>query len=97
MIRKLFLVAMLTLPVAAVAAGPSAEAGANGDYRAVRVSELSQHIGKQVRLSLPRGVVREGTLAEANPSTITVEQQYRRGQMKFEVLSKQVEKAEVRD
>lgn len=90
MFRKTMIVAASLLPLVAHAAG-------DGEFRAVQVSELSRHIGKQVRISLPRGVVREGTLAEANPSTITVERSYGRGGMKFEMSPKQVEKAEVRD
>jgi len=91
MFRQWVVIAALVLPMSAIAA----EGG--GDYHAVRVSELPRHIGKPVRISLPRGIVREGTLAEANPSTITVERTYGRGGMKFEILSKQVEKAEVQD
>ena len=96
---RLILVVSFMLPLSVFAARPAsdAETSANSDYRAVQVSELSRHLGKQVRLSLPRGVVREGTLTEASPSIITVERNYGRGGMKFDVMSKQVEKAEVRD
>jgi hypothetical protein len=90
MLRKTMIVVAAMLPLTVHAAG-------DNEFRAVQVSELSRHVGKQVRISLPRGVVREGTLADANPSTITVERSYGRGGMKFELSPKQVEKAEVRD
>ena len=76
---------------------PTAAHTVRGEYRAVRVGDLNKHIGKQVRISLPKGVVREGTLTEALPNLVTVARDYGRGDMKFEVLVKQVEKAEVRD
>lgn len=68
-----------------------------GNYRTVRMSELPKHLGRQVRISLPKGVVREGKLVEVLPNMVTVSRDYGRGDMKFDVLAKQVEKAEVQE
>ncbi len=97
MFRKAILFIVLVAPLVAHAAGNAPALDAAGDFRPVQVSELSRHLGKQVRISMPRGVVREGTLTDATPSIVTVERNYGRGGMKFEVMSKQIEKAEVRD
>ena len=68
---------------------------AKSGYHVIRTSELSKHLGRQVRIRDLRMAVREGVLAVVSPTLITLERRYGGGAMTFNVPMKQIEKAEV--
>ena len=64
-------------------------------YRAVRLGELPQHLGRQVRVFLIGNVVREGMLAEVQGKELVLERRYAGGAMTVRVAVNRIEKIEV--
>ena len=70
---------------------PQPESG----YRSARISELPQHLGRQVRVVLVGNVVREGVLAEVRGKELILERRYAGGAMTVRVAVNRIEKVEV--
>ena len=85
------------MPTAAVAAAPGrAEREVGDGFRAVKVAELSQHLGRNVRVQAVGAAVREGILAEVQPAAIVIERRYAGGAMTVRVPVEQIRQVEVR-
>lgn len=65
-------------------------------FRTVPVAELSQHLGRPVRVQALGTVAREGILAEVEPTAIVIERRYRSGAMTVRVPVAQIRQVEVR-
>lgn len=80
-------------PVARSARAEPAEP--KSGYRAVRLGELPQHLGRRVRIYLVGNVMREGVLAEVQGKNLTLERRYAGGAMTVRVAVNRIEKIEV--
>lgn len=99
---------VVTEAVAAAGEDPSAAAGTrpvparagrsepDDGYRVVRIADLTQHLGRDVRVQAFGAVTREGILAEVQPTAIVVERRYAGGAMTVRVPVKQIRQVEVR-
>lgn len=86
-----------SVPTAMARSAPARAGQEPGDgFRAVPVAELSQHLGRQVRVQAVGAVEREGVLAEVLPAAIVVERRYRSGAMTVRVPVEQIRRVEVR-
>jgi len=70
---------------------PQPESG----YRSARISELPQHLGRQVRVVLVGNMVREGVLAEVQGKELVLERRYAGGAMTVRVAVNRIEKVDV--
>lgn len=84
-------------PTAAIAAAPARAERDTGDgFRPVRVAELSQYLGRDVRVQAVGAAAREGILAEVQPAAIVIERRYAGGAMTVRVPVAQIRQVEVR-
>lgn len=85
------------MPTAAAPAAPvRAERDVGDGFRPVKVAELSQHLGRNVRVQAVGAAAREGILAEVQPAAIVIERRYAGGAMTVRVPVEQIRQVEVR-
>ena len=69
---------------------------ATGHVSVDQIAELSQHLGRNVRVQAVGAAVREGILAEVQPAAIVIERRYAGGAMTVRVPVEQIRQVEVR-
>lgn len=65
------------------------------EYRIILFAEAGRHLGKEVKVTTRKGVVRQGRLIDVQGGTLTVGRQTRTGGFTYKLTSKDVDRLEV--
>ena len=89
-----------TIPVTSTPARPTpppsaAAAAVTSEFRAVPATDLTQYLGKTVRLHLAQGTTREGRLVQLLDGMARVERRFPGGTMTLGIPLRQIERVEV--
>ncbi|MBI3029728.1 MAG: hypothetical protein HYY64_09480 [Candidatus Rokubacteria bacterium] len=87
--------AVSSTPARPTPPSPAAPAPVTSEFRAVPATDLTQYLGKTVRLHLTHGTTREGRLLQVLDGMARVERRFPGGTMTLGIPLKQIERAEV--